>query len=332
MCGRCDAEVIRIRTQGFYIKRSRRISIKGGEVEPKDEDLDRLETVLAATVEYVWKEPLVLAQLEQYFSPKPASLGSWKELRRRVGYLVERLGGPPMLIIQGNDEPKPRYDLYPAAALHEVTTMFHRTRRSVTRAHMLMIGSHIVHETPEIFPLPTEGGIRGQFLETVESAFWEQAETVYIRLASYWDRVGQSLDFAFFGIRQFERDGFTAVIDRIRANFVVHMDLLSSPAWISVRAFQTSEREDGLKWLLRRRNLLVHSLYLRPIQEPQDRALFESEFNHIEVALREKLAPGNPVQEVERMHLQLQKAAELFPSALELCEHAADVRRHGRAP
>jgi hypothetical protein len=301
-------------------------------VEQKDYDMDRFATVLAATVDYVGKEPLVLAHLEEYFSPQPASLtpphSDGKELQQRVNRVVEKLGGPPMLIITPTDGPKPRYDFYPAAAMHEVVNMFHRTRRSVARAQMSMIGSHLVEKKPEVFSLPTEGGVRAQFLAAIESAFWELAETAYIRLASYWDRVAQLLDFAFFGIRQFERDGFTAVVDRMRNNFVpVDVVLPSLAAWNSLRAFQTSEKEDGLKWLLRRRNLLVHSLYLRPIQEPEDRTLFDSEFNHIEVALRDKLAPGTPVQELERIHGQLRKAAELFPSVLDLCEHAANVRR-----
>jgi hypothetical protein len=247
-------------------------------VETKDEDLDRLETVLAATIDYVGKEHLVLAHLEQYFSPKPASLGSWKELQRRMDCLTKRLGGPPMLIVTRNDDPKPCYDLYPAAALHEITNMFHRTRRSVSRAHMSMIGSNMMRENPEILLLPSEGGVRAQFLEAVESAF----------LGASRNRL--------------------------------------------LRAFQKSEKEDGLKWLLRRRNLVVHSSSLRPIQEPKDRTLIDSEFNHLELALRQKLAPGTPVQEIERMHWQLQKAAELFPSVLELCEHAAVVRGHGREP
>jgi hypothetical protein len=297
-------------------------------------DLDRFTEILAAVVTTVANEPVILAQLEPHFSPKPASLtprgSNGKELQQRVDRLVERLGGVPRLIIMGKDDPKPRYDEYPSAAMHEVLNMFHRTRRSITRAQMSLIGSHLIQEQPEIFPFPTEGGVRAEFLEAVESNFWELAENAYIRLASYWDRVGQLLDFAFFGIRQFERDGFTVVVDRMRNNLALVDPALSAlPAWASLRAFQMSEKEDGLKWLLRRRNLLVHSLYLRPIVEAKGRELFEAEFNHLDVALREKLKPGTPRQELERMHWQLQKAAELFTSVLKLCEHAASVRRFG---
>jgi hypothetical protein len=62
-------------------------------VDQKEEDLDRFERVLAATVDYVGKEPIVLAYLEQYFSPQPASLAN--DLDQRLHLLAERLGGPP---------------------------------------------------------------------------------------------------------------------------------------------------------------------------------------------------------------------------------------------
>ena len=71
----------------------------------------------------------------------------------------------------------------------------------------------------------------------------------------------------------------------------------------------------------------MHSLYLRPLQKDEERELFESEFNYLDVALREKLAPGNPSQEVDRLNVQLPKAAEMFPNALELCKHAIARRR-----
>jgi hypothetical protein len=302
-----------------------------GMMQRDDED----RRIIVDTVEHFVKEQVILARLERHFSPKPATLApsdsDGKELERHIDRLVEQLGGPPIVIIRRDDDPKRRYDLFPGAAMSEVIAMFHRTRHSITRAHRSWIGSYFLHEKPEIFSLPTDGNVKAEFLEAVESEFWELAETAYIRLASYWDRVGQLLDFAFFGIRQFERDGFTAVVDRIQNNWVRVDTVLSSlPAWNGLRKFQKSEKEDGLKWLLRRRNLLIHSLYLRPIQEPEYREMFESEFNHIEDKLREKLKPGTPRQELDRMHGQLKMAAELFPSVLELCAHAASVRRLSR--
>jgi hypothetical protein len=198
---------------------------------------------------------------------------------------------------------------------------------------MLLVGSHLFRRNPDVFTVELDKDSKNNVARLVDSSFWEHAESAYIRIASYWDRVGQLLDFAFFSIRQFERDGFTAVVDRIRTNFIpMDASLSTLDARVRVRAFQTSEKVDGLKWLLRRRNLVVHSLYLRPLNENGEggehgaETLFDSEFNHLDASLRRKLAPGSPAEEIERLNAQLQKAAELFPAMLALCEYAAAQR------
>lgn len=313
---------------------------RADEVNEEDKKANTLTAVLIKIVEQIAAERVSLALLEDFFSPKPAKLApseaEAKSLEKRSSEIVRRFGGPPRvhLIIRANDgsddEKVEHFDDYPAAAMAEVVNMFHRTRRSVCRAQMLLIGSHVIHETPDIFLQKMPPDAEEEFLAAVDSSFWEHAEMAYIRIASYWDRVGQMLDFVFFSIRQFERDGFTAVFDRIHSNFApMDSALQSMPDWKSLRAFQTSEKEDGLKWLSRRRNLLVHSLYLRPIQENEGAtdssgvALFTSEFNHLEASLRKKLAPGTPSEEIDRLNVQLQKAAELYPAVLGLCEYAA---------
>ena len=276
---------------------------------------------------YVANEPFLFAQLEEFFYPKPADLvkysPSLENLQREIDAIILQLGGPPDVIITLKGKPKPKYDVYPAAAMHELIKLFDRSRKAVTRAQAFLIGSHLLQsaegELIKSIPKMTVEAL----LEYSELTFWEYAETGFIRLASYWDRMGQLLDFAFFGIRQFDKDGFSAVMDRIHNNIIpVDKRLAQLPGWASLREFQTSEKVDGLKWLLRRRNLVVHSLYLRPLHKDEDKELFDSEFNHIDVALRNKLAPGSPSQEVDRLNVQLSKAAEMFPNALELCKHA----------
>jgi hypothetical protein len=248
---------------------------------------------------YVAKEPFILASMEEFFFPKPARLDD--KLQQDVDDVIRQLGGPPDVIITREEEPKPKYDVYPAAAMHELVSLFDRSRGAVTRAQAILVGSQLVKNSEKelITDLPT--GAAEALLDYIDSIFWEHAETGFIRLASYWDRMGQLFDFVFFGIRQFDKDGFSAVMDRIRNNLVpVDNCLAQLPGWVSLRQFQTSEKEDGLKWLLRRRNLVVHSLYLRPLHEAEDIELFDSEFNHLDVALREKLTPGSPSQEVNR--------------------------------
>jgi hypothetical protein len=343
---RCAAQ-----QQGKYFKFSDRGSM--GNTESKTQESgglpEPLTTAFTKILELIAAERYALALLEDYFSPKPASLAlssqEGKALEKRASQVVARFGGPPQRILiiranDGSDDGKTEhFDDYPAAAMAEIVNMFHRTRRAVCRAQMLLVGNHFLHQDPDIFIAKMPPEVEKSFLESIDSSFWEQAEIAYIRLASYWDRVGQMLDFAFFSIRQFERDGFTAVADRIHTNFGPMDSILKAmPEWKALRAFQTSEKEDGLKWLLRRRNLLVHSLYLRPLSDslPIDdgEVLFTSEFNHLEESLRRRLAPGTPTQEIERLNFQLAKAAELYPAVLGVCEYAADRRASiaGRCP
>jgi hypothetical protein len=230
---------------------------------------DSLTTAFKKTIEHITAERYALALLEDNFHPKPAKLAQSKAdakaLEGRSSRVVASFGGPPQKILiiranDGSDDGKAEhFDDYPAAAMAEIVNMFHRTRRSVCRAQMRLVGSHFLHQNPDVFIAKMPPKVEAEFLESVDASFWEHAEIAYIRIASYWDRVGQMLDFAFFSIRQFERDGFTAVVDRIHTNFgPMDSELKEMPEWKDLRAFQTSEREDGLKWLLRRRNLLVH--------------------------------------------------------------------------
>jgi hypothetical protein len=285
---------------------------------------DRLIEILGKTLDYVANEAVVLNRLEEFFSPKPAKLATSdagaRELQDRIDHLVESLGGPPKT---GTTSPNlVKVDSYPLAAISEAINMFHRTRKSVVRTHMFMIGVELQNKWPDAVKNSNEED-REFFLESSESAFWEHGETSFIRLVAYWDRIGQILDFAFFGIRQFERDGFSSVMDRIHCNWVpMSRDLGAMAAWKRLRVFQTSESEDGLKWLVRRRNLLVHSLHLRAVDSRADEEMIDSLYNHLELSLRKKLAPGTVEQELRRIHQQLSAAASLFPDFLSLCEYA----------
>lgn len=186
-----------------------------------------------------------------------------------------------------------------------------------------MIGAQMQRQHREWIGIPDDPEVISKFAGVSEAAFWEHAETAYIRLASYWDRVGQLLDFAFFKIRQFERDGFSAVMDRIRTNVIqMNTNLGSSGSWKAIRSYQTSEKGDGLKWLLRRRNITVHSLHLRPANGPTDETAFKPMYNHLEEKLNARLAPGSPEEEVEQLHIHLTKAASLFREVINVIEYA----------
>ena len=225
----------------------------------------------------------------------------------------------------GGQEPPPA-DNYPEAAMREVFAVFSRARKSVARAHMFMAGSSLLAEQPNMMELPENPDAAALFIKEAQGAFWEHAEAAYIRLYSFWDRVGQVLDFAFFNIRKFDQNGFTAVLDRIHSN-VVPMDerLKNNGSWKRLRSFQNSEKEDGLKWLLQRRNLVVHSLHLHPIETEE--GVFKSQFNHLDAAHRDKLRPRDPPEEVALLMGQLNGAGALFSAFLTLVELAPSRKR-----
>jgi hypothetical protein len=289
---------------------------------------EELWHTLAKVMAFTTDEPILHSQLEEFFSPKPAKLAESKAeestLNRRIGAASEALGGPPELIVQGHNDPKPRYDTYPGASFEEALAVFHRARRSIIRAHVSFLGFHMNQTHSDLYTEPMPDDVHQSLLRIISGSFWEHAEISLIRLAAYWDRVGQILDFSFFRIRQFERDGFASVVDRIHNNWASVDPVLSEmPGWKHIRQFQSSEKQDGLKWLVRRRNLLVHSLHLRPIEPEETDPIFETAFNHLDKSLKEKLAPGSMQDELNTIHAQLAAAAKLFPEVLSLVEHSA---------
>jgi len=291
---------------------------------PLDEDSAALATVLGNVLMLSANESLVMAQLEgrSYFSPMPASLalGDDSPLDKTLARLSAALGGPPRLILVREDGEQPRFDTYADAAIGESVNAFMRARTSICRTHLYLIGSALLTRHPETMHLPDDPNIRRILVTQVEQRFWEHAETSYIRLASFWDRLGQILDFAFFNIRQYERDGFSAVLDRIRSNVEpMKPTIRDSLAWRRLRRYQTSEQKDGLKWLLSRRNLVVHSLHLGAIPEDKPpNPIFISAYNHLEETARTKLRPGTQEEELNHLHEHLRAAATLLPDAIEV--------------
>lgn len=286
---------------------------------------DQLAGVLGNTVAYVANEALLLAQYERIQEDKFAKL--WLEndgggFDKRMNGVAEHLGGPLEFYLLRKEEQPPAADRYPEAALREALDVFHRARKSVLRAHLFMTGSSLLADVPEIMNMPEDPGAAAIFVRHAEEAFWEHAEAAYIRLFSFWDRLGQVLDFAFFNIRKFDQNGFYAVMERVAANVMpMNAELKASGSWQRLRAFQTSEREDGLKWLLLRRNLIVHSLHLHPVQDSEE-GMFKSQFNHLDAAHREKLRPRDPAGEVKLLLGQLDRAGALFADFLTLLERS----------
>lgn len=298
-------------------------------LEQRPDSDNQFYQVLSEILERTVREPILLAQLEVILSPRPAKMAESKEVSDRLNLLIARVcgayGGAPRLIIQGIGDPMPMYDTYMSAAIAEAMAMFDRTHRSLCRSHASMIGAKLAGPCDDLPGEPLNNKHRAAMQHFVNEVFWEHAETTFVRLASFWDRIGQILDFAFFSIRQYERDGFSAVVDRIRSNvLLMNPDYKVHESWIELWAYKKSENEDGLQWLVSRRNLLVHSMHLRE-QVPSDvNVLFESAFNHLDARFRGSLAPSTPAKEIDRLHNHLNQAARLFPHVLQLCLHHAN--------
>jgi hypothetical protein len=284
-----------------------------------------LETVLGEAVSFVRNEALLLVRYEMAQERKFATL--WLEnndgdFDKRINRVLEHLGGPKEVYLLRTGQQPPPADNYPEAAMREAFAVFSRARNSVMRAHLFMTGSSLLAEQPDLVGLPEHPEASAHLIKKAQDAFWEHAEAAYIRLSSFWDRVGQVLDFAFFNIRKFDQNGFTAVMDRIHSNAVpMNNPLKYSTGWKRLRFFQGSEKEDGLKWLLQRRNLFIHSLHLHPV-EADEEGVFKSQFNHLEATHREKLRPREPAEEVALLMGQLDRAGALFSDFLTIAEFA----------
>jgi len=101
----------------------------------------------------------------------------------------------------------------------------------------------------------------------------------------------------------------------------------TSEGWKAIRGYMDSERRNSLKWLLRRRNLLVHSVHLRSIKgDMYDSSLFAPEYDHLLEKIRTRLEPGSGSDEIRQLHAHLSSAARLFKHILGLCEIGVRLR------
>jgi len=293
---------------------------------PSDEKDPQL-SALANALWFVVNEPLLLAQNELTVQRKlpilqPEVGPTRATFMKRVDEVLEHLGAPPKfyLVRKGEDHLIPAADTYPVAAMNEIFEVFHRTRTSVLRARVYAAGAAVLEANSfKVFEhLHTRQEQQELYVRVSQAAVWEHAEAAYIRIYSFWDRVGQILDFAFFNIRKFDHNGFNSVMDRIHSNIApMNNELANSQSWQRLRRFQNSRNDDGLKWLLERRNLIVHSLHLHPLQDSED-GVFKSQFNHLDVAHRDKLKPRTPDEEIEMLMGHIAKAVMLFSDVLTL--------------
>jgi hypothetical protein len=296
---------------------------------PEDATQDFVEAI-ANVLSHAINEPGLIQNVEKYFSPHRANIfnsdDEREDLTRHIEEFTDKFGRIDGFVILVKDEtpPRQRVRAYPIDISNELARSFHVCRSAVCRLHMFALAVGNLRAHPNWFNM-TEEHIR-IYARVLEGYFWNALEIATIRLASYWDRVGQLLDFVFFNIRQYERDGFPVVLERIKKNFApTFSEVVRDPNWKALVEYANSEKPSGLKWLLRRRNLAVHSTSFRPHEDQRDDALFEYEFNHYEARVIRDLVLKSPEEELEVIHLHLAKAAELFRGVFDFARLGLDL-------
>ncbi len=208
---------------------------------------------------------------------------------------VDRYASSERLIIvkRGKTQEPERLRTYHIDITNELSQSFHVVRKSVCRVHMYYIGLECLRTRPEFWVEMTQEKADA-YIPALAASFWDALEIATIRLISFWDRVGQLLDFVFFNIRQYERDGFPAVLERIKKNFALtYPEIAADQNFKGLVEYVNSGKPSGFKWLTRRRNLAVHSTRFRPHEDRRD-AMFDYEFNHYEARVIRDLALKSP--------------------------------------
>lgn len=300
------------------------------------EELKRPEGIagfLADCLSYSVSDALVRSSLDRMASPKPANLAKnskqRKRLNDRIDKLCECLGAPPEIIVRLAKDDPPKYDTLVETTVEEILSAFHRSRRAVCRAQVCSLAVLTYKRCPTSLSLAVPQKAMPNILSLLDEQFYEHTETAYIRIAAYWDRVGHPLDFIFFNIRWSGRDGFIAVLDRLRANYVpVFPEMGSSPSWRALAAYADSCKADGLRWLLARRNLLAHSLHLRHDRVPEEGgSLYSLDLDQVQERASTKLKTGTTDDEIRHLNHHLDSAAQLFEHVLGICEMGLKLRK-----
>ncbi|MBA7519663.1 hypothetical protein ES705_11743 [subsurface metagenome] len=288
---------------------------------------------LSALLNHTVNEPILIKKMEKYFTPRPASLAKSEEeekkINRKLSKISEKYGGPPQLLfIPENQSTPPMYDTFIVRAIDEIITMFKKCRYSICKAHLYFVSKGFLEKYPNSFINSSPEEINTVILKILSERFFDEAEISYIRLASYWDRVGQLLDFIYFNIRQYERDVFPTVLDRIKINYLpIYPKIAKKKSWVRLREYQISEKTEGMKWLLSRRNLLIHSLHLSSnYKNVNEDHIYISSYNHLKESIHNKLKPQNEQEEINLLHVHLRKAACLFYDVIELCNIKAETQ------
>lgn len=260
----------------------------------------------------------VLQKLEEIAEPEIPKIGNNEEQIKLLNSLLQKvscsLGGVPRIIINYTDTPKPQYDTFVDSLLHEILSMFWKTRRAVIKAHSQYVVVESMRYKKEFFEKPAPEDI----VLRIEEYLWDSIEVAYIRMASFWDRIGQLFSFSFFNIRQYEKDGFTSIMEKIHTNYRPILPTLEKlPEYSVIWEYSNNEKENGLKWVLQRRNTIAHSVGLDTNTRKPSKT-YDSKYNHLEIRKERKLNKKELKEELNQFHYHYGKICRLFEDCLKL--------------
>jgi hypothetical protein len=155
--------------------------------------------------------------------------------------------------------------------------------------------------------------------EAVTEAFYDALEIAHVRLCGFWDRAAQLIGFVFFNMREFDRDVFGGVVEKVNVNVARGDPLFAEhSAWKELWSFARRPDEDGYQWLSSRRNQLSHSVSLPRSSTGVDRAHHHRSDN-IGRKIAEKVRPAEPAIEMKRVAAQVRAMRIVGNSVVNLC-------------
>lgn len=161
--------------------------------------------------------------------------------------------------------------------------------------------------------------VRSDQREAVTEAFYDTLEIAYVRLCGFWDRAAQLIGFVFFNVREFDRDVFGSVVEKVNVNVARGDPLFAEhPAWKELWSYARRQDEDGYQWLSSRRNQLSHSVSLpRRVRGAEGARTHRSD--NIGRKIAEKVRPAEPSIEMGRVESQVRAMRIVGNSVVDLC-------------
>ena len=252
-----------------------------------------------------------------------------EEFNRLIQEIIYAHGGVPLVVIKKTGEKNPIYDTFIDSLISEILSMYQKTRRSIIKVQSQYAVVESLRYNKQFFKTPAPEEVVLMF----EEYFWDSLEIAYLRLASYWDRIGQLFSFSFFNIRKYDKETFTDIIEKINSNYVLTIsELKSMPEYKELWDYSKLEDKNGLKWLLQRRNLIIHSVGINTKTNNLVKGeLFDSKYNHLDEKISNKLKKSNLKDEISVINFHYIKMCEYFKNCLQLsifaCENCIKDRR-----